>query len=471
MAQGDLHKALQKSLDIIKKRDIRAEMAVFPHEFQVSASQVEKETLLQISNILLTRKGTVKTKTTGKLATQPVRVLYGQGAGLSSEESQAELDRLSQGAELTTSQRQKVKEICREFAQNCYRYAIEAAGSNFQVDIVRGGGTEFTLRVNQLTKPSPKNNPYEFIREKILVPAKGTLMNRLNAELKLGIKRTGPTAERFFNVGHVQAVAEVTAGLAIQTLQSEIRNIETTRGVANIAKELLKFELASKFTSFGNPEFTKEFEHQVAYVRPQSEVGNATQSDYEGRLLKQVEDAIKKTINENPSWAEQQSSDSLINIIAKDLLGRAQKRGAKVNINLTKNTKPSKTTGQVEKKVKTVKVTNKIGPLVGPAKESLTGVSSLNLRNLIPMLNERLPNVVRSHMGQSGRLVNRTGRFAESAEIIDIGDNAVVTYSYMRNPYQVFEQNNERDPRPLIEQSIREIAAGLIREKFAMRRV
>lgn len=470
MAQGDLFKALKKSLDIIKKRDLRAEMAVFPHELIISAKQIEKETFLQIANIKLARTGTVRTKTTGALAQQPVRVLYGLGAGLTAEQSQAQLETLSQGADLTENQKRRISELCKEFAQNCYIYAKQAAGSNFHVEIISGGGTEYTLRVNQLTKPSPKNNAYEFIRDKILVPAKGTLMNQLNTLLKLNLQRKGPGAERFFNVGHVQAVSEVTAGLAIQTLQSEIRNIEIKRQVGNIAQEFLRFDLTSKFTALGNPEFTKEFEHRVAYVKPQSEVGNATQSDYEGALLNQVRQAIEKVIKENPSWAEQESSDSLITVIAKDLMATAKKHGAKVSGNTTKNTKSNKASAEIKKPVKSIGVAAKIGPMLGPGEQQDSG-AGISLRSLIPMLNQRLPEIVRSNMGQSGRLVNRTGRFAESTEIVDIGDNAVISYSYMRRPYEVFEGHPSRDPRPLIEMSIRELAAGLVEQRFNMRRV
>jgi len=40
----------------------------------------------------------------------------------------------------------------------------------------------------------------------------------------------------------------------------------------------------------------------------------------------------------------------------------------------------------------------------------------------------------------------------------------------MRNPYQVFEKDSQRDPRTLIDKSIREIATGLIQQRFYTRR-
>ena len=78
------------------------------------------------------------------------------------------------------------------------------------------------------------------------------------------------------------------------------------------------------------------------------------------------------------------------------------------------------------------------------------------------------------------RLVNRTGRFAESARITDIIKTPQgfpsVGYTYQKNPYQTFETGNrqgspDKDPRRLIDFSIREIAAKHAIGRFYTRRV
>ena len=72
--------------------------------------------------------------------------------------------------------------------------------------------------------------------------------------------------------------------------------------------------------------------------------------------------------------------------------------------------------------------------------------------------------------GSSKRILNyRTGRFAASAivETMSQSRQGMITafYSYMKNPYQTFEPGfkqgspKTRDPKLLISQSIREIAA------------
>ena len=76
----------------------------------------------------------------------------------------------------------------------------------------------------------------------------------------------------------------------------------------------------------------------------------------------------------------------------------------------------------------------------------------------------------------------QTGRFANSVEVTDITRTGKgypsIGYTYMKDPYQIYEvpggspsyATPERDPRKIIGQSIREIAMGLIQERFYIRR-
>ena len=82
----------------------------------------------------------------------------------------------------------------------------------------------------------------------------------------------------------------------------------------------------------------------------------------------------------------------------------------------------------------------------------------------------------------SPRLNYRTGRFAGSVRVTDIALTAKghpsIGYTYQTNPYQVFEASSgskfssvERDPRRLIDLSIREIAAQQAIGRLFTRRV
>ena len=97
---------------------------------------------------------------------------------------------------------------------------------------------------------------------------------------------------------------------------------------------------------------------------------------------------------------------------------------------------------------------------------------------LLGILNQQLPERVRRNMN-SPRLVNRTGRFAGSVKITDMSVTAQgfpsIGYTYQREIYETFELGNrqgsvDRDPRRLIDQSIREIASQFAIGRFYTRR-
>lgn len=100
---------------------------------------------------------------------------------------------------------------------------------------------------------------------------------------------------------------------------------------------------------------------------------------------------------------------------------------------------------------------------------------------LLSLINQALPHTVAKNMGDP-RLVNRSGRFAGSVRAVDItttrGGYPSIGYTYEKDPYQVFESTSgtrfssrTRDPRVLIDTSIREIAAKLVVGRLYTRRL
>jgi len=93
------------------------------------------------------------------------------------------------------------------------------------------------------------------------------------------------------------------------------------------------------------------------------------------------------------------------------------------------------------------------------------------LKNLI---NSVLPQMVATKMNPPS-LRYRTGRFANSAQVTKVTQGPrgglQADYTYMRNPYETFEPGGKqgstmRDPRVIIGQSIREIVAQSMENKF-----
>jgi type IV secretory pathway VirJ component len=105
-----------------------------------------------------------------------------------------------------------------------------------------------------------------------------------------------------------------------------------------------------------------------------------------------------------------------------------------------------------------------------------------DMLRMITMINKELPDTVRKNMNAPA-LENRTGRFAESVKVTEVAQTPKgfpsVGYTYQKNPYQVYEMGRgsqpwatpERDPRKIIDASIREIAARMAIGRFFTRRV
>ena len=101
---------------------------------------------------------------------------------------------------------------------------------------------------------------------------------------------------------------------------------------------------------------------------------------------------------------------------------------------------------------------------------------------IMAMINQKLPQTVEKNMGAPG-LENRTGRFARSVKLTDVSATRQnfpsFGYTYDKEPYQVFEIGRgrapwatpERDPRKVIDASVRELAAEMAIGRFYTRRV
>jgi hypothetical protein len=98
------------------------------------------------------------------------------------------------------------------------------------------------------------------------------------------------------------------------------------------------------------------------------------------------------------------------------------------------------------------------------------------------MMNKDLSRTVRKNM-RLPALQNSSGRFANSVKVVDVNQTKQgflsFGYTYEKSPYQVFEVGTgeapwatpQRDPRKLIDRSIREAAAELAIGRFYTRRL
>ncbi len=114
---------------------------------------------------------------------------------------------------------------------------------------------------------------------------------------------------------------------------------------------------------------------------------------------------------------------------------------------------------------------------VATANIKLPDTSRVSLKSLLPYINKRIRDRVRANMG-SPKLNYQTGVFAGSVAAVNASETAIY-YTYQRAPYRVFEFPNgaeglatpDRDPRKIIGETIREIAAEKMRARFDTIRV
>ncbi len=204
-------------------------------------------------------------------------------------------------------------------------------------------------------------------------------------------------------------------------------------------------------------------------------------------LFKEVVANIKDQLNsQKEKIAEMPGSDSFKTRHTKKLLKEVTDPFIKVGKVKTQNL--ALKNSRVKTKNKNKKVTGGGALLVAKKSRSKksssrtrTSSTSFNPLQMVAMINKKLPQTVLKNMGEPG-LVSRTGRFASSVRATDVVKTPKgfpsVGYTYQRNPYEVFELGNpgpwatpERDPRKVIDQSIREIAVEFAMGRFYTRRV
>jgi hypothetical protein len=105
--------------------------------------------------------------------------------------------------------------------------------------------------------------------------------------------------------------------------------------------------------------------------------------------------------------------------------------------------------------------------------------SGFSIAAILGAVNAKLPSTVADNMG-SPALEFRTGRFSGSARAVDVLTTPKgypsIGYTYQKFPYQTFEQgfaqgDAKRDPRVIIERSIREICAEMAIGRLFTRRL
>ena len=209
------------------------------------------------------------------------------------------------------------------------------------------------------------------------------------------------------------------------------------------------------------------------------------QKKFKKNYLKTLKKNLKK-INKSKNFAKKKGSDSRTEIERKKIIKTFED-------SVKGNKRVKKKTGDTKIKLsKGQEVSKTIKPKVKKGRQETVGVGDLKIKKNRPakssansaitlgaLINQKLPDTVAKNMKLPG-LQYRTGRFAGSVRVTEVTTTAQgfpsIGYTYQRNPYQTFEPggkqgSTDRDPRKVIDRSIREIAAELLVGRFYTRRV
>ena len=209
-------------------------------------------------------------------------------------------------------------------------------------------------------------------------------------------------------------------------------------------------------------------------------LNNVAKEYIKASVNKQAKDQSPKVKKASPNVRDQIQSDVAVEIV-KNVAGRFidAKTGKYVKVNFKHGKSKFNTKSRrVKNVIKSSKPTVKSRALQGTFIPKVTGskpekgrqkpkgqTKQEDLLKIEKLINQRLPDKVRQNMGRPA-LINRTGRFADSTELLNLRETAAGvsgSYTYRLDPYQTFENTGSRkwpagyNPKPLIAKSIKEI--------------
>ena len=328
--------------------------------------------------------------------------------------------------------------------------------------------------------------------------------------------KKGP--EALFDVGHIQSVAENKLSVLTKGI-TELEGISDVFGDDAKGKELI-FDAAQK--SADTLDFKIKLNDNIEIGIGDQGFTGSTSISYEpeawsvnqidknardqalGKLIKKSETGILAYIDKllakqlegltvgSKAYEDRKGSDSLNDMVIAKIIHSPEMRkmfGKGIAKNLSKHKKlPKGRKNNVDAiaKIKMPKRRKLKGGGVAKLPKGTRktkGVESGAGNNLMQkafetraFVNSRLSKTIKGNMGRPS-LINQTGRFADSAQVTNamaVGNQIHLDYSY-NNAYRVFEDGRDYpagfDPRPLIERSIRELAAARLETKFTLRRV
>ncbi|REK53190.1 MAG: hypothetical protein DWQ49_12100 [Bacteroidetes bacterium] len=330
----------------------------------------------------------------------------------------------------------------------------------------------------------------EFMRTQTMVDEKTGRVKNKTLRTRSGREKKGVV--HVFDSGHIGEAGIIQSRIADAFSEAKLE-VKDEPTLANLQDDLATLGIN---LSIMRDDATDSHSIQIEAASRNRKAGAAIAKRAEN-LKKEVDAAIKKLEGKyGPALSKLKGSDTLQQKKRKDTIDAVMdpmmklKKPKSGSITVKKeDTKRKKSTKRP--KVKSVKPKVKAGSAksYGAVKAGVSrqGTSARtaqpsiasNPLALIHEFNRRLPTAIIENMGEPA-LVNQTGRFAASVRVVDILQTPKgfpsIGYTYQKSPYQTFETggkqgNPDRDPRKLIDRTVREIAAEFAMGRLFTRRV
>lgn len=291
-----------------------------------------------------------------------------------------------------------------------------------------------------------------------------------NSLAALKFQQTATVAARVLDntsVSNREALREIFVGDILNQAQTGVLRLITSY---------------DKFSIHTNKHITSEGKLSDEYIFV-LDFQDADENNKESTEEKKQSDAIKDFVKAKfkESYKDLEASPNITKSLNLTLNEAVKNSTKKAKVIVGKSAKEVKSKHSVVRKIKRQTQFNEFSLTAPKVSKNTTKVSSQPSKvNIVALLNTKLPQEIRSRMTYP-RLVNRTGRFSESVQVLSADTTTKggtsFAYTYQKDPYQLFERGRsrlatpDREPRDIIDASIRSIAQEMMLGRFYTRRV
>lgn len=393
--------------------------------------------------------------------------------------------------EINSYRKQIIEKACRAYF-NSVSSSMSKEKPGFAVDVLEKNNDRFSVRIQS------KNNSasvYKTFIDKKRAPALKTLKDTLELELILsdreqgalarikGYEKNGERVGGLLDIGHIEgySIAEKRVQFLLEKLEAKANASKkrSTKRESPLFKILAEVRTNPRLSNIK----TIKFEGDILVKEQGVDSNRRVQSAKEFAIVNSIKKQIS-ALAKDMDWTNFSSSPSGIDIVRNSILSTAKKSGAKTKVSEISRSS-YKTSSAVKKEVVQTQIEQDAGVTIKGSRKKEENKKVLppkqNWLSLLPIINSKLPIKVIANMRYPA-LVNRTGTFANSTKVINVEQTRegfpTFVFDYERDPYNVFDRTLGkspwntigRDPRALVDKSVREIVREMAIGRFYTRR-